>query len=42
VNISVVEMNGKIHRYRKVEDNLRTEILGKEVLRFFNKEVENE
>jgi len=42
---TIIEIDGKIHRYRKKEDNLRTEILnslGIRVLRFHNEDIEND
>ena len=42
---TIIEIDGKIHRYRKKKDNLRTQILnslGIRVLRFHNEDVENE
>ena len=41
---TIIEIDGKIHCYRKKKDNLRTEILsslGIRVLRFYNEDVEN-
>ncbi len=42
---TIIEIDGKIHRYRKKEDDLRTQILnssGIRVLRFYNEDVEND
>jgi len=42
---TIIEIDGKIHHYRKNRDNQRTGILnslGILVLRFYNQEVENE
>ena len=42
---TIIEIDGKIHRYRKKKDNRRTQILnslGIRVLRFHNEDVENE
>ncbi len=42
---TIIEIDGKIHRYRKKKDNLRTQILNSldiRVLRFHNEDVENE
>jgi very-short-patch-repair endonuclease len=42
---TIIEIDGRIHRFRKINEIQRTEILkflGIRVVRFFNKEVENE
>jgi very-short-patch-repair endonuclease len=42
---TIIEIDGKIHRYRRKKDNLRTQILnslGIRVIRFYNEDVENE
>ena len=41
---TIIEIDGKIHHYRKKKDNQRTQILnslGIKVLRFYNEDVEN-
>jgi very-short-patch-repair endonuclease len=41
---TIIEIDGKIHHYRKKKDNMRTQILkflGIKVLRFYNEDVEN-
>jgi very-short-patch-repair endonuclease len=40
-----IEIDGKIHRYHRKKDNLRTQILnslGIRVMRFYNEDVEND
>ena len=42
---TIIEIDGKIHHYRKKKDNLRTQILnslGIKVLRFYNEDIEND
>ncbi len=42
---TIIEIDGKIHHYRKKKDNQRTQILnslGIKVLRFYNEDVEND
>jgi len=42
---TIIEIDGKIHFYRKEKDNQRTQILnslGIRVLRFYNEDVEND
>jgi very-short-patch-repair endonuclease len=42
---TIIEIDGKIHRYRTKKDNLRTQLLnllGIRVMRFHNEDVEND
>ena len=42
---TIIEIDGKIHRYKRKKDNLRTQILnslGIKVMRFYNEDVEND
>ncbi len=42
---TVIEIDGKIHRYKRKKDNQRTQILnslGIRVMRFYNEDVEND
>jgi len=42
---TIIEVDGKVHQYRKKSDNLRTQILnslGIRIMRFYNEDVENE
>jgi very-short-patch-repair endonuclease len=42
---TIIEIDGKIHRYKRKKDNLRTQILnflGIRVIRFYNEDIEND